>query len=186
MYFSEIPKIKRLSDEFQNQKLFISHFDSWYPELEGYVNENFLPENYKLPGASTNISMQFFNEKMTQYLFSPRGSKYKSDFVFENSTNLKCGEPAPPIKVTTKSHQPKYFIFISLEKNLRCLSWSLIIHPLKNLVNILKLWIGSKTPSRKSTFQVKSIKVKLIWLIWNLIDFQEKHLQCQKLIQDGK
>lgn len=102
LFFSEIPKIKRLTEEFQSQNIFISHFESWYPEFEGYVNENFLPDNYKLPGAAKNISQQFFNEKITQYLFSPRGAKFKSDFVFDNATTLKCGDPAPKIQVLKK------------------------------------------------------------------------------------
>ena len=47
-----------------------------------------------------------FNERLTRFLFSPNGSRYRNNFKF--SGNLICGEPAPPILVSTvKFTHPK-------------------------------------------------------------------------------
>ena len=37
----------------------------------------------------TRLSEDFFMEKLTQFLFSPRGAKYKNQFKF--SSSLECG-----------------------------------------------------------------------------------------------
>ena len=40
-----------------------------------------------------------FNERLTQFLFSPNGSRYRNNFKF--SGDLVWGEPAPPILVSS-------------------------------------------------------------------------------------
>ena len=47
-----------------------------------------------------------FNERLTQFLFSPNDSRYRNNFKF--SGDLICGEPAPPILVSSvKFTHPK-------------------------------------------------------------------------------
>ena len=70
-----------------------------YPDFEEYVNTNFMPESIKLPDGSKNMSDLFFRQKLTQYLYSPLGAKYKAWFQFENKADPVCGEPSPIIKV---------------------------------------------------------------------------------------
>ena len=76
-----------------------------YPGFEDYVNENFLPDSIKLPEGSKNISDSFFRQKLTQYLFSPQGAKFKDWFQFENGDKPVCGEEAPIVKVNSMQSQ---------------------------------------------------------------------------------
>ncbi len=70
------------------------------------MNDNFLPDSVKLPDGAQNISDLFFRQKLTQYLFSPHGARYKNWFQFENQTLPVCGEPAPAVKVRFSVYTP--------------------------------------------------------------------------------
>ena len=48
-----------------------------------------------------------FRGKLSQFLFSPSGAKYKPQFKF--SGELQCGKDSPPVIVSTISYQHKLF-----------------------------------------------------------------------------
>ena len=54
-----------------------------------------------------NITEEYFLEKLTQFLFSPRGAKYKNQFKF--SSKLSCGKLAPSVLVSSINYQHKEF-----------------------------------------------------------------------------
>ena len=45
------------------------------------------------------LDQETFDEKLSQYLFSPSGGKYRELFQFENKTKLQCGQAAPKVVV---------------------------------------------------------------------------------------
>ena len=50
-----------------------------------------------------NVSEQDFKRNLTQFLFSPRGARYKNQFKF--SSDLLCGDQSPDILVSTINYQ---------------------------------------------------------------------------------
>ena len=50
-----------------------------------------------------NITEEYFLQKLTQFLYSPRGAKYKTQFKF--SSNLHCGDLAPSVLVSSINYQ---------------------------------------------------------------------------------
>ena len=47
-----------------------------------------------------NMDDDLFNKKLTQYLYSPSGGKYRHLFKFKNNTKLACGQTAPKPEVS--------------------------------------------------------------------------------------
>ena len=93
---------------FNEHKIFFR-----YPGFEEYVNENFLPDDIKLPDGAKNISDSFFRQKLTQYLFSPQGARFKNWFQFEDQQQPVCGQASPEIEVKF-SPEPStdFYIFL--------------------------------------------------------------------------
>lgn len=104
IYFAEndlrtlLPKLRHLSSAMQKEAdEYLVDFDPWYPGFEKYLLDNYVRSIDEIDNASED----FFNEKLTQYLFSPSGGKYRHHFKFENHTQLKCGQIAPKVIVST-------------------------------------------------------------------------------------
>ena len=47
-----------------------------------------------------NLSSNEFHERLTQYLYSPMGAKFRHQFKFENFTDLICGTVSPKVIVS--------------------------------------------------------------------------------------
>ena len=88
--------IDSLLEEFENKAEYIKSVDGWYPGFKEYVNKHFLQDR---PLPSHRIEEEEFSQLLTQYLFSPSGSRYQPNFQF--SSDLVCGQPAPPILVSS-------------------------------------------------------------------------------------
>ena len=88
--------IDSLLEEFENKPEYIKSVDGWYPGFKEYVNKHFLQDR---PLPSHRIEEEEFSQLLTQYLFSPSGSRYQPNFQF--SSDLVCGQPAPPILVSS-------------------------------------------------------------------------------------
>ena len=50
---------------------------------------------------------KYFYHKLTQFLFSPAGAKYREQFRFK--TNIQCGYSAAPIILTGKKRIGRFF-----------------------------------------------------------------------------
>ena len=76
----------------------VPEISAWFPAFDEYVTQNFLPADAKSV-TEANITREFFDEKLAQFLFSPSGAKFMEKFVFEDGDKIKCGEPAPRVLV---------------------------------------------------------------------------------------
>ena len=83
-------------DALEGGKEIIKSVDSWHKEFKKYAEEDSSP-------SWNNITPEYFHHKLSQFLHSPRGAMYKSQFQF--SSDLKCGEPAPPVLVSIINYQ---------------------------------------------------------------------------------
>ena len=83
----------------QTSGKYLANFDPWYPGFERYLLDYFVDSLEEMDSMSND----FFNEKLTQYLFSPSGGKYRHLFEFANDTKLECGKSAPKIIVSYKN-----------------------------------------------------------------------------------
>ncbi len=89
----ELPKIKHLGEQLEAQNDSIAEVTSWFPGFEEYFEENFLPSGAQSLIGGTAIPKSLIEEKLTQYLFSPKGAKYMNMFTFEEK--IECGEKLP-------------------------------------------------------------------------------------------
>ena len=80
IYFAEndiktqMSKLRNLTGSF-NEKSdeYLVNFDPWYQPFEKYMMDNFVDSLEDLD----NIDDEKFNEKLTQFLFSPSGGRYR-------------------------------------------------------------------------------------------------------------
>ena len=79
--------------ELESSNLYVKSVNSWHDGFMDFVNDEFANEDDLLPKAKLNST--FFNEKLSQYLFTKEGSKFKGNFWFEEP--LECGKPSPKI-----------------------------------------------------------------------------------------
>ena len=83
-----MPKLRNfIADLEKKSDTYLVDFDPWYPKFEKYMLDYYVNTLEEFD----NIEKDEFNKKLTQFLFSPHGGKYKSLFKFENETDLKCG-----------------------------------------------------------------------------------------------
>eukprot|EP00090_Calanus_glacialis_P022071 TRINITY_DN34049_c0_g1_i2.p1 TRINITY_DN34049_c0_g1~~TRINITY_DN34049_c0_g1_i2.p1 ORF type:complete len:564 (-),score=121.57 TRINITY_DN34049_c0_g1_i2:171-1631(-) len=95
-YVKSLKDLDILVDTFEKKRDIIKSVDSWHKELKKYVSEDSSP-------SWEHITPEYFQQKLSQFLHSPRGAKYKSQFKF--SGDLRCGEPAPPVLVSIINYQ---------------------------------------------------------------------------------
>lgn len=88
-YSQELPKIGYLTQAMRENE-YISFVDSWYDLMIDYTNKS---TGEDITGQSLNES--FFNKAMSEFLYSPSGSRFQNYFHFDG--NLTAMEPAPPI-----------------------------------------------------------------------------------------
>ena len=91
---TELAKLDRVHEELKEQKDIIAphSVDSWYVDFKTYVNKHFeadLPE--------VEMEVEEFEGRLTQFLFSPTGSKHRLLLNFNES--LECGHPASRMEV---------------------------------------------------------------------------------------
>ena len=79
---------------------YLADFDPWYPGFERYLLDYFVDTLEEIDSMNQND----FNERLTRYLFSPGGGKYRHLFEFANnetkSGNVECGKAAPKVIVS--------------------------------------------------------------------------------------
>jgi len=95
-YSENFLKLDNLINNLEDQKDIIKYVDSWHREYKKFVEES---EEVDWE----NISEEYFLKKLTQFLYSPRGAKYKTQFKFSNQ--LECGQLAPSVLVSSINYQ---------------------------------------------------------------------------------
>ena len=100
--------LQNLVAQLQGQVDIIDNVDSWTQNFQEYANDHFMGIEEKLPGATMNES--FFSEKLAQFLFSPKGGKYRGRFEFDDDDGeLTCGSPAPKVLLSQINFVHKIF-----------------------------------------------------------------------------
>ena len=95
--FRLLPKLRKFNHAVeQNSEQYLAEFDPWYPGFEKYLTDYFVDSLDEVDSMNDD----FFNEKLTQYLFSPSGGRYRHLFEFVNETSLECGKSAPKVIVS--------------------------------------------------------------------------------------
>ena len=72
--------------------------ESWASDYEAYLHRNFLPKSQR-DNFYAHVNKTFFEDKLVQFLYSPRGAKYKSQFFYENNRKEEplCGSQSAAI-----------------------------------------------------------------------------------------
>lgn len=88
-----------MTNDFLSHPEIIPEMTSWYPAFKEYLNKNFLPPDQAIPdGPNFNMSQEFFQEKLTQFIVSPGGARFRNQFNFDG--DLSCGVAAPKVMVS--------------------------------------------------------------------------------------
>jgi len=104
-YVNELEQLDNLAKKLANQTDFIDKVDSWTSHFVDYVKLS-TPSNQLKPGFPILNETQFHN-KLTQFLFSPRGGKYRGQFKFES--DLVCGKKSSNILLSDITFTHKLF-----------------------------------------------------------------------------
>ena len=92
----ELYKLDLTIDDLESQTDIVTDVDSWYPKFKKYHGDHFLEED----GASVNdLTKEQFSNRLTQFLFSPKGARYRMLFRFNDT--LTCGQPSPEVQMFT-------------------------------------------------------------------------------------
>ncbi|PSN55875.1 hypothetical protein C0J52_02764 [Blattella germanica] len=92
-YSTELPNIHRFVTQFKKEKVIVKDLEEWSSAFRYFVNKTLSKD------ISTDIlSDEEFSMALSKFLFLPSGSKYQKLFRFDGI--LKCGQPAPPIRVS--------------------------------------------------------------------------------------
>lgn len=101
----ELEKLDKTIKTLQDQPDILTNIDSWYLSFAEYCQTNF-PDNDTLKHVN-GIDKPTFSRLLTQFLFSLQGSKYR--MMFRYGGDLKCGLPAPDVKMFTMEFTHRLF-----------------------------------------------------------------------------
>lgn len=87
----ELEKLDQVVRELQNQTDIISHVDCWLTSFQTYYRSHF-------EGNPLQLDENTFKKRLTQFLFSPSGSKHRMMFKYQKP--ISCGNSAPQILVS--------------------------------------------------------------------------------------
>ena len=85
-----------LTEDLRAQNDILYDVESWASDYEAYLHRNFLPKSQR-DHFYAHVNKTFFEDKLVQFLYSPRGAKYKSQFFYENRKEPNCGSQSAAI-----------------------------------------------------------------------------------------
>merc|ERR1719270_93837 len=103
-YTKELWKVEALVDDLKNQTDIVTSVESWLSDFKPYVEDNELVSG-KLDAHNVDPKDLFY--RLTQFLYSSSGAKYRSSFHFASS--LTCGIESPHINLSTIDFSHKIF-----------------------------------------------------------------------------
>ena len=77
-----------LTQDLRAQSDILYDVESWASDYQDYLHRNFL---HPQADFYTHVNQSFFQAKLVQFLYSPRGAKYKSQFFYADREPL-CGD----------------------------------------------------------------------------------------------
>lgn len=95
-YSNELWKIDLLVDKLKNETAIVSSVDSWYSDFKDYMEKNDLVQDFF---ETFHVNQTEFYFRLTQFLFSPTGAKYRTNFQFDQ--NIICGQISPNVQLST-------------------------------------------------------------------------------------
>eukprot|EP00095_Tigriopus_kingsejongensis_P012251 snap_masked-scaffold472_size162276-processed-gene-0.4 protein:Tk12251 transcript:snap_masked-scaffold472_size162276-processed-gene-0.4-mRNA-1 annotation:"hypothetical protein DAPPUDRAFT_306990" len=95
-YSEELWKINLLVDKLKNETEIVSSVDSWFSGFKDYMEKNDLVQDFFETFHVNNTEFYF---RLTQFLFSPNGAKYRTNFQFDQ--NIICGQESPSVMLST-------------------------------------------------------------------------------------
>ena len=114
-HVGEFEKLNKLATDIRDQRDIVDSVDSWTFKFTEYYNRYFVEDNNDLEIVNSSSMLPYkhldndtFNEKFTQFLYSPKGALYRPRFIF-NYNNISCGKPAPDVALSTIMFQHKLF-----------------------------------------------------------------------------
>lgn len=93
-YTEELPKVFALIENLESETDVVQNIETWTKPFRNYVLLHFEKDV-----ANESLSDSELHTYLSKFLFSRSGAIYQPKFKF--STDLKCGEPAPPIMVSS-------------------------------------------------------------------------------------
>eukprot|EP00090_Calanus_glacialis_P005513 TRINITY_DN14271_c0_g1_i1.p1 TRINITY_DN14271_c0_g1~~TRINITY_DN14271_c0_g1_i1.p1 ORF type:complete len:913 (+),score=178.94 TRINITY_DN14271_c0_g1_i1:65-2740(+) len=92
-YTDNFDKLEELVTKLENEELIIRSIDSWFMQFKKFLSMDD-------PNFEWNmLNETMFQEKLSHFLFAPMGAKYRLMLKFDG--DLQCGQPAPPIVVSS-------------------------------------------------------------------------------------
>ena len=104
----EFEKLNQLATNIKEQDDIVDNIDSWTFKFTDYYNNYFVKSKSQEKLPYKKMDHHTFSERFTQFLYSPKGSLYRSRFLFEPD-NLTCGEATPDLVLSTIMFQHKLF-----------------------------------------------------------------------------
>ena len=96
----ELHNIEYIVDQLQSSE-YIGRVDAWYTNYKIYFER----QGYEVPDP--DITEEQFQYDLSTFLFSPEGSMFHRNFIFESP--LQCGEPAPKVISLKLEYQYKKY-----------------------------------------------------------------------------
>eukprot|EP00095_Tigriopus_kingsejongensis_P001088 maker-scaffold193_size270907-snap-gene-0.15 protein:Tk01088 transcript:maker-scaffold193_size270907-snap-gene-0.15-mRNA-1 annotation:"hypothetical protein DAPPUDRAFT_306990" len=101
-YIHDYESIANLVDQIKQQTDIVDDVESWTDPFTNYMNKYFDPDFPVLP-----YNQSYFNSKLSQFFFSPRGGKYREQFEFKKP--LQCGQEASQLMLSKINFVHKVF-----------------------------------------------------------------------------
>ena len=92
-YTENFEKLDDMIANLESEQFVIRSIDSWHVQFKSFLEGDDPNFDWSLLNDTT------FHEKLSHFLFAPMGAKYRNMFKFDGT--LHCGEPAPPILVSS-------------------------------------------------------------------------------------
>jgi len=92
-YTENFEKLDDMIANLESEQFVIRSIDSWHVQFKSFLEGDDPNFEWSLLNDTT------FHEKLSHFLFAPMGAKYRNMFKFDGT--LHCGEPAPPILVSS-------------------------------------------------------------------------------------
>lgn len=93
-YSENFQKIHNLSQTFLEQDRILKLVDSWTTGFMKYTQKS-----SQIDLMTENVTDEKFHQLLGTYLWSPKGARFQKNFKF--SENFTCGNPVPPIEIST-------------------------------------------------------------------------------------
>ena len=105
-YVNDYFELDNLVKQIEAQTDIVDNVDSWTNNFNKYMNDHFVNNgDPQMPG--TELAKEDFRQRLTQFLFSPLGAKWRNTFNFNGT--LTCGQSAPKLVLSDITFRHRIF-----------------------------------------------------------------------------